>query len=87
MSCGRICTSPPPSGVVFKPFVFSHARRATSWVLPSCGVASFLPFRSAALLMVGFTTRAAPPDVAPAMRRTAVPFDFWKALMAGLGPT
>src|SRR5438270_10515043 len=55
LSWGRICTSPPPSGVVFRPCFLSHWRRATSWVLPSWGDASFLPLRSAALLMVGLT--------------------------------
>src|SRR5205814_4493918 len=49
-SYGTIDTWPPPSGVVFKPCFLSHDRRATSWVLPSCGEASFLPFRSAALV-------------------------------------
>src|SRR5207248_2074125 len=87
LSCGRTCTSPPPSVVVLRPWDFSHLRRATSWVLPSCGDASFLPLRSAALLIDGFTTSPAPPDVAPAMSRTAWPLDFWKALIAGLGPT
>ena len=41
--CGRIVTSPPPSGVVAKPCSASHARRATSCVLPSDGVATVVP--------------------------------------------
>ena len=45
-------------------------------MLPSCGLAIFLPFRSAGLVISGFTTRDAPPEVAPEMMRTASPFDF-----------
>ncbi len=37
--------------------------------------------------MDGLTTNPAPPDVEPATMRIASPFDFWKALTAGLGPT
>ena len=44
MSCGRICTSPPPAVSVSRPFDFSQVRSATSWVLPSCGDATTLPF-------------------------------------------
>ena len=55
-------------------------------MLPSWGVATFLPFRSAALLIFGLTTSAAPAEVAPATMRIASPFDLEKALMAGLGP-
>ena len=47
-----------------------------SWVLPSCGVAIFLPLRSATLVIPGFTTRPAPPLVAPEMTRTAWPADL-----------
>ena len=46
LACGRIATSPPPASSVSKPLSASQARSATSWVLPSCGVASVLPFRS-----------------------------------------
>jgi hypothetical protein len=69
-------TSPPPASSALSPFSFSQDRRATSCVLPRLGVASFLPLRSAGLLMSGFTTRNAPPDVAPEMTRTASPLDF-----------
>ena len=86
LSCGTIDTSPPPWSSVLRPWSFSQLRRATSWVLPSCGVASFLPLRSAALLISGLTTRNAPPEVAPEMIRMASPFDLAKALMAGFGP-
>ena len=66
-SVGLIATSPLPSVVVWKPCLPSQARRATSCVPPSCGVASFLPLRSAAELISGLTTSCAPPDAAPAM--------------------
>ena len=85
-SCGRIDTSPPPCVSVSGRCRASQVRSATSWVLPSCGVASFLPRRSAADVISGLTTRNAPPDVAPAMIRIASPFDLAKALIAGLGP-
>ena len=48
LACGRMDTSPPPWASLLRPCSLSHARSATSWVLPSCGVASFLPLRSAA---------------------------------------
>ena len=44
MSCGRTCTSPPPAVSVLSPSSFSQVRSATSWVLPSCGDATALPF-------------------------------------------
>ena len=46
---GTIVTS-PPSLVSCSPLLFNQVRSATSCVLPSCGVAIFLPFRSAALV-------------------------------------
>ena len=58
------------------PSCFSQVRSATSCVLPSDGVASFLPLRSAALVIDGFTTRNAPPDAAPDTMRISVPFDL-----------
>ena len=58
-----------------------------SCVPPSCGVASFLPLRSATLVMLGLTTRNAPPEVLPAMMRMALPLDRANAVTAGLGPT
>src|SRR5438477_4145448 len=86
LSCGTTATSPPPAVVVFMPCDCSQERRATSWVLPNWGEAIFLPFRSAGVLIEGFTTSSAPPDDAPATMRTALPLGFEKALMAGLGP-
>src|SRR3954465_9581405 len=85
LSCGRMETSPPPVVSVLRPFDFSHVRSATSWVLPSCGDATLLPLRSAALLMDGLTTRYAPPDAAPEMIFTPL-FNLVQAVMVGLGP-
>ena len=76
LSCGVIETSPPPAVSVASPWPLSQARSATSWVLPSDGDARVLPFRSAAPLMSGLTTRNAPPEVEPEMTRTASPFDW-----------
>ena len=45
-----------------------------------------MPLRSAAELMSGETTRAAPLSVAPATIRMESPLDLTKELMAGLGP-
>ena len=86
LSWGTIFTSPPPWVSVLRPWERNQARAATSCVLPSWGVATFWPFRSAAELMVGLTTSEAPPEVAPATMRRASPFDFTKPLMVGLGP-
>src|SRR5437660_1323113 len=68
-------------------FCFSQKRSATSWVLPSEGVASDLPLSWAALVMPFLTTSEAPPAAAPEMILIAVPLDFCHALIAGLGPT
>ena len=76
LSCGTTETSPPPAVSVRRPWSLSQARSATSWVLPSDGVAMLLPLRSAALVMSGLTTRNAPPDVEPEMTRTALPLDL-----------
>ena len=73
LSCGVIATSPPPLVSVSKPCSWSHARRATSWVLPSDGVASLVPARSAGVSMPSRTTSAAPPEVVPATMRSASP--------------
>src|SRR5439155_16382531 len=62
-------------------------RRATSWVPPSWGEATFLPLRSDAVAIARLTTSDAPPDVEPATIRTAFPPDRWNALIAGFGPT
>ena len=60
---------------LLNPCCSSQYRSATSWVLPNCGVAIFLPFRSAADVIPGRTTSAAPPEAAPAITRTASPRD------------
>ena len=83
---GTMDVSPPPAASVESPWLPSQARSATSWVLPSDGLAIFRPRRSAAVLISGRTTRNAPPEVDPEMTRTASPLDCEKALMAGLGP-
>src|SRR3954451_13835644 len=57
-----------------------------SWVLPSCGLAIFLPLRSAGFVIDGFVTRNAPPDAAPDTILMACLFDFWYALIDGPGP-
>src|SRR5690242_965200 len=87
LSCGTTDTSPPPVVVVLYPWLFSHVRSATSCVLPSCGLASFVPLSWLGLVIEGFTTRNAPPDASPEMILIAVPCDFCHALIAGLGPT
>ena len=79
--------SPPPVEVVARPFCLSQARSATSWVLPSDGVASVLPLSWAAEVMPFATTIEAPPVAAPEMILIALPPDFCQALMAGFGPT
>ncbi len=84
---GLMVTSPPPVVVVARPFCFSQYRTATSWVFPSDGVSTIFPLRSAALVTPGLTTTDAPPVAAPEMILMAVPPDFWKALIAGFGPT
>ena len=85
-SCGLIETSPPPDSSADKPLSCSQARSATSWVLPSAGVAIVVPARSAGDVISGFTTRNAPPDVAPDTMRSASPSDLAKPLIAGFGP-
>ena len=64
----------------------SHFFSATSCVLPSCGVAMILPLSCSGEVMSGETTSWAPPEVEPAMSRTASPLDLANALMAGLEP-
>ena len=68
----------PPCSVSVRPCFCSHARAATSCVLPNCGVAIFLPLKSAPVLMSSSprTTNTAPPLVAPPMIRKASPFDL-----------
>ena len=84
---GLIATSPPPVGVVVSPCCLSQYRAATSWVLPSDGVARDFPLSWAARVMPPLTTSDAPPEAAPEMILMAVPLDFCQALIAGLGPT
>ena len=71
-------TSPlPPLGPgKVRPFFLSQVRRATSWVLPSCGVAIVLPLSWLGEVIDEETTRAAPPDVAPEMILMACPCDW-----------
>jgi hypothetical protein len=85
-SVGVMCTSPPPVVSVASPFSFSQLRRATSCVLPSCGVAMVVPFRSLGDEMPSRTTSAAPPIVAPATMRAETPPDWMKVLIDGFGP-
>ena len=70
---GDTVTSPPPATDDFSPLLVSHVRSATSWVLPSWGLATCLPLRSAAELMPSLTTSSAPAEAAPATIRTASP--------------
>src|SRR5262249_45217835 len=62
---GRTLTLPPCSRAL-RPLALSQARRATSWVLPSWGVASFLLAKSEGLdrLAAGRTTNCTPALVA-----------------------
>ena len=55
-------------------------------MLPFCGVAMILPLSWSGEVMSGETTSWAPPDVEPAMIRTAWPLDLANALIAGLEP-
>lgn len=81
-------TSPLPLlASTFQPFSEIQLRKATSWVLPSCGVAIFLPLRSSrVLIFFGSTTSFTPPDAEPPMIRRLLPLDLVKPLMAGEGP-
>ncbi len=67
----------PPCSLALRPFFLSQARSATSWVLPSCGVASLLFAKSAGFEMPRSPriTNSAPPLVAPATTRTSLPCD------------
>ena len=85
LSWGRMDTSPPPVVSVLRPCDFSQVRSATSWVLPSCGDATTLPLRSAALLIDLLTTKYAPPDAEPETIFTPL-FSFVHAVIVGLGP-
>jgi hypothetical protein len=57
-----------------------------SCVFPSCGLAIFLPLRSAGFVIDGLVTRNAPPDAAPDTILMACLLDFWYALIDGPGP-
>src|SRR5580704_10212921 len=87
LSSGRMVTWPlPPLGPgKVRPCFLSQVRKATSWVLPSCGVAMVLPLSWLAEVIDGETTSAAPPEVAPEMIRMA-PRPCEYAVMAELGP-
>ena len=78
LAWGRMVTSPlPPLGPgKVSPCFFSQVRRATSWVLPSWGVAMVLPLSCWGEVIEEETTRAAPPEVAPEMILMALPFDW-----------
>src|SRR5581483_8431287 len=64
----------PPFSLALRPLDLSQARKATSWVLPSCGVATFLLTKSEGCLMLrsGRTMSSAPALAAPATMRSAV---------------
>ena len=55
-------------------------------MFPVCGLEMVVPRSWDTSVMSGFTTRLAPPEVAPAMIRTAVPWLLTNALIEGLGP-
>ena len=74
--CGEIEMSPPCAVSVASPCEASQLLSATSWVPPSCGLATVLPLRSAALWMSFDTTKNAPPEVVPEMIRMAAPEDL-----------
>src|ERR1700676_5661312 len=68
-----MATWPPPLMLVASPLVASQLRRATSWVLPSCGDERVLPARSAGKFPSAIdllTTSPAPPDAVPATMTT-----------------
>ncbi len=68
-------TSPLPlSASTFQPCSETQLRNATSWVLPSCGVAILLPLTSLRdLIFSGFTTSFTPPEAEPEMIRRFLP--------------
>jgi NitT/TauT family transport system substrate-binding protein len=68
-------TSPSPlSASTFQPFSATQLRNATSWVLPSCGVAILLPLTSSRdLILSGLTTSFTPPEAEPPMMRRFSP--------------
>ena len=80
-------TDPVPSAATCSPCLFSQYFSATSWVLPSWGLATVLPSRSLTLVMSLATTNEAPPDAAPEITLIAAPLDWVHALTVGLGPT
>ena len=71
-------TSPLPLWAsTFQPFSEIQLRNATSWVLPSCGVAIFLPLRSSrVLIFFGLTTSFTPPEAEPPTIRRLWPLDL-----------
>lgn len=68
-------TSPlPVFASTFQPCSAIQLRNATSCVLPSCGVAIFLPLTSFRdLILSGLTTSFTPPEAEPPMMRRLAP--------------
>lgn len=81
-------TSPLPLWAsTFQPCSAAQLRNATSCVLPSCGVAIFLPLTSFRdVIFLGFTTSLTPPEAEPPMIRRLLPSDLVNPLMDGEGP-
>src|SRR5262249_25598905 len=71
-------TSPLPLWAsTFQPLLAAQLRKATSWVLPSCWVAIFLPLTSSrVLIFLGLTTSLTPPETDPEMILRLEPWDF-----------
>ena len=63
---GSTVTSRPGRSEASSPCDLSQKRKATSWVLPTWGEPSLLPFRSSGPLAER-TTSEAPPEAAPAI--------------------
>ncbi len=85
LAVGVMETSPPRRSV-FSPWAASQVRSATSWVPPSCGVASVFPRSAAASVIPARTTSWAPPAAAPATTRSPRPPLAVNAAIAGFGP-
>ncbi len=88
LSLRTTVTSPLPlSGSIFQPCSAAQLRNATSWVLPSCGVAIRLPSTSSSdVTLSGSTTSFTPPEAAPPTIRRFLPSALVKPLTAGDGP-
>src|SRR4051794_18493299 len=81
LSWGTIETSPPPSRSALRLLLFSQERRATSWVPPRWGDASFLPLRSAGPLIGGLAPRRGPPGVGPGRVGAGAPVGWAEAVV------